>query len=270
MTQKSPSPKFAPAKYADHFTPQEFKFRWVDALVEVREAWLIRSVDHVARVLLRYLDQDGYGYPGIPEMTRAMRVSKRTVSRSLAALVEHGWLIVTDRTWDTNEYQAVLPEYGLELLLERHEKRSRSRTVEAWQAAASQILERSCALLGIAQDEWKGTKEWARVEGRTRQLLKRLGGPEVNTDYVVKLLTQEPPESGVFSPPGFLLKRLSQVSRLMPAACTQAASTDPDNPSSFADHRTLVQEIVSQTSRILVSRMAENESRDQQVAGPSS
>jgi hypothetical protein len=270
MNRIESSPKFAPAKYKEHFTLEEFKFRWVDALVEVRDEWVNRSVDHVARVLVGYMDQEGFGYPGIPAMARAMRVSKSTTRRAIELLVENGWLLKATRNARTNEYQAVLPEYGLNLLVERREERSRSNSVGEWQTATQAVLDRSCAMLSISPGEWAGTSDWARLEGRVRQVLRRLGGPNADLDYMVKLITQEPPVSGVRNPVGFLLERLSRISRIMPNIGNTKIDELDDHLNHSVQNPDFVKEIVRQTSLTMTSRTSGYESRDQPVVGPSS
>jgi len=218
MTNNNPNPKFAPAAYQQHFNKAEFRFRWIDALVEVEDDWCISSVDHVARTLNSYMNESGECWPAVETLSRSMRVDPRTVRRAVSALVERGWLISVLRPGDTNLYQAVLPEHGLELLLARREQRANSSTATDWQEATHRVLDAACAAFGISRGDWAGTKEWARVEGRTRQILQRLGGPGSDIGYLVKALTYEPPIEGVREPVGFLLRRLSKVSTRLPAA----------------------------------------------------
>jgi len=225
MTNNNPNPKFAPAAYQQHFNKAEFRFRWIDALVEVEDDWCISSVDHVARTLNSYMNESGECWPKVATLARAMRVDPRTVRRAVSALVEHGWLISVPRPGETNLYQAVLPEYGLELLLARREQRATSSTTADWQEAVYRVLDAACAAFGISRVDWAGTKEWARVEGRTRQILQRLGGPALDTDFLIKALTYEPPVAGVRDPVGFLLARLSIVARQIPAASGKRKTT---------------------------------------------
>ena len=225
MTNSNPNPRFAPAAYQQHFNAAEFRFRWMDALVEVEDDWCITSVDHVARTLNSYMNESGECWPAVETLAHAMRVDPRTARRALSALVEHGWLISVPRPGETNLYQAVLPEYGLELLLARREKRANSSTTADWQETVNRVLGAACAAFGISRGDWAGTKEWARVEGRTRQILKRLGGPALDTDFLVKALTYEPPGDGVRDPVGFLLARLSSVARQIPAASGKRKTT---------------------------------------------
>lgn len=212
MTNNNPNPKFAPAAYQQHFTTAEFRFRWMDALVEVEDKWFKSSVAHLARALGSYMDRSGECWPAVSTLAHAMRVDQRTVRRALSALVEYGWLIAVMRPGNTSLYQAVLPEYGLELLLRSREKKADLPTAADWQEATYRVLDSACAAFGISRCDWAGTKEWARVEGRTRQIIQRLGGPAADTEYLIKALTHEPPVNGVREPVAFLLKRLSNVS----------------------------------------------------------
>jgi len=179
----------------------------------------------IRRSCCSYMNESGECWPKVATLARAMRVDPRTVRRAVSALVEHGWLISVPRPGETNLYQAVLPEYGLELLLARREKRATSSTTADWQEAVYRVLDAACAAFGISRVDWAGTKEWARVEGRTRQILQRLGGPALDTDFLIKALTYEPPVAGIRDPVGFLLARLSIVARQIPAASGKRKTT---------------------------------------------
>lgn len=207
---------FAPEGYAEYFGCKEFKFRWIDALVEVRDRWCSRSVDHLARALQSHMDTQGECWLAIPTLAQEMRVSKCTVSRALSLLEENGWLFITKRPGFTNIFQAVLPEYGLQLLLQRRAERADRPSSKDWQVATGQLLDRVCLALGIDRLRWSSTTEWARVEGRVRQILQRWGGPNVDTEYLVRALTTEPPVDPIREPIGFLLQRLGDVSRTVP------------------------------------------------------
>lgn len=208
---------FAPEQYVEHFSTTEFKFRWIDALVEVREDWCSRSVDHLARALQSHMDTQGKCWIALPTLAREMRVAKITASRALSVLEENGWLFITKRPGYTSVYQAVLPGYGLQLLLDRREERANQPSPKDWQTATDDFLSQVCVLLGIDHARWSSTSEWARVESRVRQVLQRWGGPNVDVDYLVKMSVVEPPVEPIREPIGFLLHRFSELSRLVPS-----------------------------------------------------
>jgi DNA-binding transcriptional ArsR family regulator len=257
MTNNNHNPRFAPAAYQQHFNTEEFRFRWIDALVEVEDDWCIASVDHVARTLNSYMNESGECWPAVETLARAMRVDPRTVRRALSALVEHGWLISVSRPGNTNLFQAVLPEYGLELLQARRERRTNQSTTAEWQDATCRILDAACAAFGISRSDWSGSKDWARVEGRTRQIIQRLGGPALDTEFLIKTLTNEPPVDGVRDPAGFLLTRLSRVSRLVASASGKRRAA---RPTPTVDVSRLVEEVVSKQK----ARAAAMNDRDKQ------
>lgn len=201
-----------PAKYRLHFTDAEFKFRWVDALKLEDHSWRTSTDLFVAMMLNTYMDLLGTCYPGIPTLAKAMKKSPETVRRSLRRLEETGWLLIDERVAETNLYTAVLPVYGLELLLEARNRTSGGETAEEWQKALDSILHPVAMAIGMSVDEWSVSRDWARLEGRLRQVIQRLGGPRDDLGMLRKHLLEELPQH-VKSPTGYLLHRLADFSR---------------------------------------------------------
>ena len=213
MTTKNPT--YAPTGYLQHFSAEEFRFRWLEALSEVRDKWRHRGVDHLARALCDHMDVQGSCHPSLPTLARIMVVKEGTVRKNYKRLVEEGWLIVVPRSQDTNIFQAVLPSYGLELLNQKRETAATRNSVGEWREAADKLLSAMCTGLGIDREGAEATPAWARVEGKVYKLLARLGGPESDVSYVVKRVIEEPP-SEIHSPVGLLMARLTKAERSLP------------------------------------------------------
>lgn len=64
MTTKNPT--YAPTGYLQLFSAEEFRFRWLEALSEVRDKWRHRGVDHLARALCDHMDVQGSCHPSLP------------------------------------------------------------------------------------------------------------------------------------------------------------------------------------------------------------
>ena len=204
-----------PAKYRLHFTDAEFKFRWIDALKVELDSWRTSTDLFVAMMLSSYMNESGECHPGIPTLARAMKMSQETVRRSLRRLEENGWLFIRERVADTNKYVAVLPVYGLDLLLESRNKNTGGESAEVWQDALDSVLRPVSGALGVSVEEWSVVREWARLEGRLRQVIQRMGGPTSDLSSLNKHLLDELPEH-VHSPTAYLLHRLALFTRLHP------------------------------------------------------
>jgi hypothetical protein len=215
MTTKKPT--YAPTGYLQHFSTEEFRFRWLEALAEVREAWRHSGVDHLARALCDHMNIQGSCHPSLATLAREMAVSEGMVRDNYKILVAEGWLIVVPRHQETNIFQAVLPAYGLELLNQKREAAANRNSVGEWREAADKFLSAMCAGLGIDREGAEATPAWARVEGKVYKLLARLGGPESDVSYVVKRVIEEPPGE-IHSPVGLLMARLTKAERSLPKA----------------------------------------------------
>lgn len=199
-------------KYADHFNENEFKFRWLDAL-ELAETDLKRSEVFSAYVLAHFMDVHGACYPSVPRVARRMKLSSSAARRSISALEEEGWLIIEPRTSDTNWYQAVLPLHGLVALIEeRNKKHAEGPSQLEWERALWQVLTGVCRSLSLPLRDMVNEPDWAKVEGRARQLIQRNGGPRSDLAWLIRRISLEPPTE-VRNPLGFLLSRLAQVSK---------------------------------------------------------
>lgn len=213
MTQQEPTHLHAPSRYLSRFTPEEFKFRWADALMEEVDDWRTGTDLLVALTLATFMDADGSCYPSIERISRAMKKSDETVRRSIKKLEERGWLNVIRRPQKTSLYQAVLPEYGLDLLVESRGLESRSSSAAEWTGAVDHVVQSTCSALGIARAEWAHLPAWARLEGRIRQIIQRMGGPTSDLNVLIRHLCNEPPQQ-IAAPPQYLLSKAGEFTRL--------------------------------------------------------
>ena len=203
----TPSPN-----YRDHFAENEFKFRWLDAL-ELAKTDLKRTEVFSAYVLAHFMDVHGSCYPSVARIARRMKLSTSAARRAISALEEAGWLIISPRTSDTNFYQAVLPFHGLVALIEDRNKRNvEAPSQKEWERALWQVLNGVCDALSLSLRDMVDEPDWAKVEGRTRQLIQRNGGPRSDLTFLIRRISLEPP-THVRNPLGFLLSRLAQVAK---------------------------------------------------------
>lgn len=193
----------------------------------------------VALTLATFMDAAGSCYPSIERLARAMKKSHETVRRSIKKLEERGWLNVIPRPQKTSLYQAVLPEYGFDLLVESKGLESRSSSAAEWTAAVDRVVQSTCRVLGIERAEWVHRPEWARFEGRIRQIIQRMGGPTSDLEILIEHLCNESPKR-IVAPPQFLLHKASQFTRLYR---TFSGAKRPTNDETI-DGRLLLKELL--------------------------
>jgi len=240
MNQQEPTHLHAPSRYVSRFTPEEFKFRWADALMEEVDDWRTGTDLLVALTLATFMDAAGSCYPSIERLSRAMKKSDETVRRSIKKLEERGWLNVIRRPQKTSLYQAVLPEYGFDLLVESKGLESRSSSAAEWTGAVDHVVQSTCSALGIARAEWAHLPEWARLEGRIRQIIQRMGGPTSDLNVLIRHLCSEPPQQ-IAAPPQYLLFRAGEFTRLYRAF----AGAKRNRSQATCESRALVDEAVA-------------------------
>ncbi len=243
MTQQEPTHLHAPSRYLSRFTPEEFKFRWADALMQEVDDWRTGTDLLVALTLATFMDAAGSCYPSIERLARAMKKSDETVRRSIKKLEERGWLNVIRRPQKTSLYQAVLPEYGFDLLVESKGLESRSSSAAEWTDAVEHVVQSTCATLGIARAEWAHLPEWAHLEGRIRQIIQRMGGPTSDLDLLVRHLCNEPPKQ-IVAPPQYLLFKAGEFTSLYPSF----SGSRRRKSQATGDSRSLVAETLAKVS----------------------
>lgn len=242
----------APAEYSRHYTDAEFKFRWLDALKEETDPWRTGTDLFVALMLSSHMSEVGRCHPGIPTIAAAMKKSESTVRKSIHRLEANGWLHVVPRKGTTNEYTAVLPTYGLNLLLDAKGKSRDGASAEEWTAILDSIIQPVFRSMGASVDEWTSQRGWAQVEGRLRQVIQRMGGPTADVSHLQRFLLEEIPEV-VHSPVGYLLHRLSAFTRLHPTLAgrktTRVSTSDERSTAVFDIIRNTAQQLASKQSK---------------------
>lgn len=212
MPNENASTVSAPSDYLQHFGYDEFKFRWLEALGLERDDWRRGTELFTAYVLSSFMDAQGACYPSIERLATPMCKSEDTVRRALRTLANHGWLMIVPRANRTNQYFAVLPAYGMQLLLDQRATGHSGTAGAELHAAVARVLTVACDAHGFDQAQLTQERSWARIEGRLYQVINRLGGPHMDLSSLTRWMSEEASE-GVSSPVGFLLARASSFAK---------------------------------------------------------
>ena len=218
----------APSDYLEHFGYDEFKFRWLDALGLERDDWRRGTELFTAYVLSSFMDVQGACYPSIERLATPMCKSEDTVRRALRKLATHGWLMIVPRANRTNQYFAVLPAYGMQLLLDQRATGHSGTAGAELHAAVARVLAVACDAHGFDQAQLMQERSWARIEGRLYQVINRLGGPNTDLSSLMRWMSDEASD-GVSSPVGFLLARASSFAKAYRNAAGTKVQQGEDN-----------------------------------------
>lgn len=203
-----------PIGYNDHFKISEYKFRWIDALGIDRDK--SRPEHHVACTLASMMDTEGYAYPSIDHLARCMASSNRFVQNAIRSLADKGWLIVDERSGTSNEYQAILPQQGLNnLVAHREGKRSGAKSFPARIALANRLLETVWNELNFDKSILHSQEGVKRLCGAIRQILSNSPDPESDGKRMVRSLC-ESPSPKIQDPVSYLFNRIKTFRRENP------------------------------------------------------
>ena len=228
MTNENISTVSAPADYLHHFSMDEFKFRWLEALGLERDNWRRGTELFTAYVLSSFMDTQGSCYPSIERLATPMCKSEDTVRRALRTLANQGWLMIVPRANRTNQYFAVLPTYGMQLLLDQRAASPSSNSGSDLRAAVARVLATACQAHGFNQVDLMKERSWARIEGRLYQVINRVGGPQADLTFLTRWMSDEE-SRGVSSPVGFLLARASSFAKTYRHASGAKVQQGEDN-----------------------------------------
>jgi len=201
-----------PYDYRVIFSAAEFKFRWLEALMEDEGEWRRASELFAASVLNFYMDHRGVCFPSVTTMARIMRKSPDTTRRALRALEDNGWLIIQHRPNQTSVYHAILPDYGMALLVNKRKRKSEVQTMSVPYMKVNHVLEEVCTRLGIDKARLEAYPENARLVGRLVQIVQRMPEGDNHTEKLIYAMASEPPPQ-MYSPHGFLLGRANEYAR---------------------------------------------------------
>jgi hypothetical protein len=214
-------------RYLEHFTPNEFRFRWLDATA--CDPALSRRGNHLAARIATLWFEANHARTSYAELQRITGMSRKTLERALPELAELGWLDVTNRG-STIEVGLAMSDRGLDLLLEERERRQsfagRRERNDEW---TERIMTHLATTLAIHPDEAARLPKWRLLRSKVRSMVSHMLCYETESRKLVDALTESLP-TVIHDPAGLMLSRAAEHIRRYPHLSARAPR--PKNGSS--------------------------------------
>jgi DNA-binding GntR family transcriptional regulator len=206
-------------RYLEHFTPNEFRFRWLDATA--CDPDLSRRGNHLAARIFTLWFESNHARTSYAELHRITAMSRKTLERALPELAERGWISVTHRGSNI-ELGLVMSEHGLDLLLEERERRQsfagRRATNDEW---TDRIITRLVTTLELHPEQVERLPRWRLLRAKIRSIVSHMLCYETESQKLFNTLTESLPTS-IQDPAGMLLSRAGEHIRLHPHLSARA------------------------------------------------
>lgn len=205
MEQRTTFPAhLLPTGYMQHFSIEEFKFRWHEA--SGLDYNLHFRANHLASRLTALRVADAQIVTNKQTLARITNMSVRTMDRALCELEDRGWVQVTR---DAGlQILLVLPGHGLEaLLVERQTLSVQREQRHQREAAVQSILQQIASTHSIRIEELQFDKQWGILRQRIRSVVNRMSSLESETKTFTRSLS-DPLPVDVVSLPALLSSRI--------------------------------------------------------------
>jgi hypothetical protein len=200
-------------RYLEHFTPNEFRFRWLDATA--CDPVLSRRGNHLAARLVTLWFDGNHTSSSYAELQRITGMSRKTLERALPELSELGWINVTHRG-SVIGIDLAMSDRGLDLLLEERERRQsfagRRAGNDEW---TERIIAHLVTTLALNPEQAERLPRWRLLRSKIRSIVSHMLCYETESRKLVDSLTESLP-SAIHDPAGLLLSRAAEHIRRYP------------------------------------------------------
>ena len=214
-------------RYLEHFTPQEFRFRWLDATG--CDHALSRRGNHLAARLVSLWFESNHTRTSYAELQRITAMSRKTLERALPELAELGWVNLT-HSGSAIGLSLAMSDRGLDLLLEERERRTsfagRQVHNDEW---TESIMSHLVTTLALHPEHVERLPRWRLLRSKIRSIVSHMLCYETECRKLVDSLTESLPAS-IHDPAGLLLSRAAEHIRRYPHLSARAPR--PKNGSS--------------------------------------
>ncbi len=206
-------------RYLEHFTPNEFRFRWLDATA--CDPALSRRGNHLAARIFTLWFESNHARTSYAELHRITAMSRKTLERALPELAERGWISVTHQG-STIEIGLAMSEHGLDLFLEERERRKsfagRRAANDEW---TDSIIAHLVTTLELHPEQVERLPRWRLLRAKIRSIVSHMLCYETESKKLVATLTESLPTS-IQDPAGLMLSRACEHLRLHPHLSARA------------------------------------------------
>lgn len=197
-----------PAVYFEHFTLDEFRFRWAD-IISTDPSPSARMHHAAMTIALRNFDSLGSAHPRVDTIAAGMHVTVNTARTALHELEEHGWLHIEKRSGTSNLYQALLPSTCEPAIVEVASSRRRDKPTSNTLAVAHTLAVGLLGALGVTEDN---SPALPRIRGQISQILATAADVEIEAGFVMRYVLDELPRT-VNDPVKICHKRLGEYAK---------------------------------------------------------
>ena len=219
-------------RYLEHFTPNEFRFRWLDATA--CDPALSRRGNHLAARIFTLWFESNHARTSYAELHRITAMSRKTLERALPELAERGWISVTHQG-STIEIGLAMSEHGLDLFLEERERRKsfagRRAANDEW---TDSIIAHLVTTLELHPEQVERLPRWRLLRAKIRSIVSHMLCYETESKKLVDTLTESLPKS-IQDPAGLLLSRAGEHVRLHPHLSARAPRPKSGASARFID-----------------------------------
>ena len=219
-------------RYLEHFTANEFRFRWLDATA--CDLDLSRRANHLAARIITLWFDSNHTRTSYAELQRITSMSRKTLERAIPELVDLGWINVTHRGSDI-EIGLALNDRGLHLLIEERERRQSfaGRRVhnDEW---TERIMSHLINTLALDPERAEKLPKWQLLRSKIRSIISHMLFYETECRKLAETLTESLP-SAIHDPAGLLLSRASEHIRHHPHLSARAPRPKNGSSKRFID-----------------------------------
>ena len=219
-------------RYLEHFTPNEFRFRWLDATA--CDPALSRRGNHLAARIFTLWFESNHARTSYAELHRITAMSRKTLERALPELAERGWISVIHQG-STIEIGLAMSEHGLDLFLEERERRKsfagRRAANDEW---TDSIIAHLVTTLELHPDQVERLPRWRLLRAKIRSIVSHMLCYETESKKLVDTLTESLPKS-IQDPAGLLLSRAGEHVQLHPHLSARAPRPKSGASARFID-----------------------------------
>lgn len=200
------------ARYLEHFSMKEYKFRWIEATG--LDTQLPTRANHLAARFIDLYIQNASASASIERLMELTRGSRSTVQRATKDLVAGGWL--APRLPYASNVVLLMPDRGIDLLIARQKSQAEFRGRAAVNDHhAALVLAHLNNLYGTNLGNGRGPNAAPHLCARIRSIIAHMVEPDIEVRKLVDTLTESPP-ADLQDPVGFLLARACEHLRARP------------------------------------------------------
>jgi hypothetical protein len=179
-----------PGDYLDHFSIDEFKFRWHEATG--LDTKLHFRANHLASRLMSLWIVDANLSTSKAELARITNTSVKTMDRALVELEHRGWVDVT--RMDRLSIYLMIPEHGMESLLLHRQRIEHQRELRATRETSTrEVLLAVSDAYDVPRKTVLTGPQWQIIRSRVRSTINQMTDITQESNKLTISICESPP-----------------------------------------------------------------------------